>query len=140
MPRWFAPRTQLRALAMVLVLLPLPAMADCAADPAQMRAEGRAVTIVFRTHPARIQVGEMFSLDATLCPKAGAGVVTAFKVDASMPDHRHGMNYQPSMVRRRDNAYTASGLMFHMPGRWQFAFEVDSAGGHERILSDYRLD
>jgi len=96
------------------------------------------VAIAFTTQPAQIKVGELFSLNATLCPKAGA--VRAFKVDASMPDHRHGMNYQPSVVRKDENAYTASGLMFHMPGRWQLVFEVDSASGRERILADYFLD
>jgi len=85
-------------------------------------------------------VGELFSLQATLCPKPGAGAVRGMKVDASMPDHRHGMNYQPSVVRSGENSYTASGLMFHMPGRWQFVFEVDSASGRERIPADYLLD
>ena len=129
-----------RWLLMLAALLPLPALAACEADATQLRVAGHGLALVFKTHPARIRVGELFSLDATLCPKAGAGTVTAFKVDASMPDHRHGMNYQPSMVRQRDNAYTASGLMFHMPGRWQFAFEIDSGDGHERILSDYLVD
>ncbi|TRZ91298.1 MAG: hypothetical protein D4R84_14490 [Rhodocyclaceae bacterium] len=129
-----------RWLILVMGLLPVQALADCESGSTQHRAEGRAVTVAFATQPARIKVGEFFSLDATLCPKAGASAVRAFKVDASMPDHKHGMNYQPSVVRKGDNAYTANGLMFHMPGRWQLVFEVDSAAGRERILADYQLD
>lgn len=125
---------------MLLALLPPQALAECQASATQVRAEGRTVALVFQTRPARIKVGELFSLDATVCPKAGAGTVRAFKVDASMPDHRHGMNYQPSVLRKGEHAYSASGLMFHMPGRWQFAFEVDTASGRERLLSDHLLD
>ena len=130
----------LRALWMVAGLLALPALANCEAGSMQLRAEGRAFAIAYITQPARINVGELFSLDATLCPKPGAGAVRAFKVDAGMPEHRHGMNYLPSVLRTGDNAYTANGLMFHMPGRWQFVFEVDTATGRERILTDYLLD
>ena len=130
----------LRWLLVASAFLALPALADCESGPTRIRAEGRALSIAFTTQPAPIKVGELFSLEATLCPKAGASAVRAFKVDASMPDHRHGMNYQPSVVRSGENSYTASGLMFHMPGRWQLVFEVDSAGGRERILVDYFLD
>jgi len=130
----------LRWLLVVAGFLALPALADCESGAGRIRAEGRALAIVFTTHPARIKVGELFSLQATLCPKAGAGAVRAFKVDANMPEHRHGMNYLPSVLRTGDNAYTANGLMFHMPGRWQFVFEVDTANGRERILADYLLD
>jgi len=125
---------------LVLGLLPLYALADCDNTSARARAEGRAVIVVFNTLPARIRVGELFSLHATLCANAGASPVRAFKVDASMPDHRHGMNYKPSVVRQTEHDYTASGLMFHMPGRWQYVFEVDTADGRERILFDYLLD
>jgi hypothetical protein len=131
--RWFA---------LSLGVLPWPALAapDCAASSTQPRAEGRTMSIVFQTQPARIKVGELFSLDATVCPKAAAGAVRAFRVDASMPEHRHGMNYQPSVIRKTENAYSVNGLMFHMPGRWQLVFEVDTAGGRERLLADYLLD
>ena len=130
----------LRWLLVTSGFLAFQALADCESSSTQVRAEGRTAAIAFTTRPARIKVGELFSLDATLCVKAGAGAVRAFKVDASMPDHRHGMNYQPSVVRKGENAYTASGLMFHMPGRWQLVFEVDSTDGRERILADYLVD
>lgn len=133
-------RRGLLVVAALLTFPEFPALADCESGPARIRVEGRSVAIAFTTQPASIKVGEMFSLHATLCPKPGAGAVGGVKVDASMPDHRHGMNYQPRVVRSGENSYTASGLMFHMPGRWQFVFDVDSAGGRERILADYLLD
>ena len=118
----------------------LPAQANCDVAPGVTRVEGRNAVVAFKTQPGQIKVGELFVVDASLCAKNGGTLdATAFKVDATMPEHRHGMNYQPSVVKK-DGAYRASGLMFHMPGRWQFAFDVDMAQGRERILSDYRLD
>ena len=118
----------------------LPAQANCDVVPGVTRVEGRNAVVAFKTLPGQIKVGELFVMDASLCVKNGGTLdVTAFKVDATMPEHRHGMNYQPSVVKK-DGAYRVSGLMFHMPGRWQFAFDVDTVQGRERILSDYRLD
>ena len=127
-------------LALLLGLMPSAALADCEATSTELRAEGRTVTVMFATLPARIKVGELFSLDVTLCPSPAAGAIRGFKVDAGMPEHRHGMNYQPKVLRVGEYRYAANGLMFHMPGRWRFVFDIDTAAGRERILSDYLLD
>lgn len=116
------------------------AEANCDAAPGVTRAEGRTAVVAFKTVPAQLKVGELFALDATVCTNAGAVLdAISFKVDATMPEHRHGMNYQPSVVKK-NGVYQASGLMFHMPGRWQFAFEIDAASGRERVVSSYQLD
>ena len=50
--------------------------------------------------------------------------------DATMPAHRHGMNYQPRIMDVGDGVYQIDGLLFHMPGTWQIslsAFWGDSA-------------
>ena len=46
-------------------------------------------------------------------------------VDAWMPEHRHGMNYRPTVTRLAPGRWRAEGLMFHMPGRWELVFTVD---------------
>jgi hypothetical protein len=106
--------------------------------PSVSRVESARYVVVFRTRPAPIAVGEHFALEATVCPRAGAPPATGLRVDAHMPEHRHGMNYRAS-VSGRDGAYVAEGLLFHMPGRWQLLFDVEVGGRSERLVGDVEL-
>lgn len=46
------------------------------------------------------------------------------------------MNYKPSVHATGEGRYRTEGWVFHMPGRWEFAFE---AGG-ERFADSLRLE
>jgi hypothetical protein len=94
---------------------------------------------VFRTTPPVIKVGELFSLQAQVCPQDGISV-TGLKVDAGMPTHKHGMNYQPRVSSTGPGNYTATGLMFHMPGQCRFTFDLETPAGRERIHVDYAAE
>lgn len=53
---------------------------------------------------------------------------TRVTVDATMPAHRHGMNYEPRTAKVNNNHYAVKNLLFHMPGVWRFevtAYEND---------------
>jgi len=123
------------ALAAFLAASPA-AYADCDAGPGVLRGETSKVRLAFRTDPPAIRVGELFSLLAEVCPQSGTSV-TGLKVDAGMPAHKHGMNYRPRVSSTGPGKYTATGLMFHMPGQWQFTFDVETPAGRERIHVDY---
>jgi hypothetical protein len=71
-----------------------------------------------------IAVGRHFALDVMLCPPDA----TLLRVDASMPEHRHGMNYRPTVQDLGGGRWRAEGLMFHMPGRWELKLDVQAAG------------
>jgi hypothetical protein len=114
------------------------AWADCEAVAGARRVEGRDVVLAFKTRPAKIKVGELFAVDVAVCPKKGT--VKGISVDASMPEHKHGMNYKPTVKKNATEGFTATGLMFHMPGRWQFEFAVESSAGRERLLNTVDLD
>jgi hypothetical protein len=90
-------------------------------------------TVLYRAAP--IQVGRHFTLDLAVCPPP-----ESIRVDASMPAHRHGMNYAPSVVPLGGGRFRAEGLMFHMPGDWQFLFEVRGAGKTERATHDLHVE
>ena len=90
-------------------------------------------TIAYRTAPLR--VGEHFAVEFAVCPAP-----EAVKLDAWMPEHRHGMNYQPTIAALGGGRYRAEGLMFHMPGRWEFVFEVRAGGKAERLAQSVRLE
>ncbi len=97
------------------------------------RIESKAYVLAYRTEPAKIRIGEHFMVDFIICAKEAGVAPTAVRIDATMPEHRHGMNYQPSVTRRGPHQLRAEGLLFHMPGRWDFSFDVQGTGTRERI-------
>jgi hypothetical protein len=84
-------------------------------------------------------VGQLFALDLALCAKSGA-LPQRIQVDAHMPAHRHGMNYRPSLLPVADGVYRAEGLMLHMPGRWEFLFDLSADGRTDRVAAPFDLD
>ena len=123
---------------MLRLLLALVAGAPLAAYACEppagfaLRADSARYAVFFRTDPRAIEVGNHFSVEAIACAKAGGAAPDALKVDAQMPAHRHGMNSRATVERVAPGRFLARGLMFHMPGVWQFAFDVQRAGDTER--------
>jgi len=88
----------------------------------------------FRTEPAAIAVGRYFTVEIAVCPKPGVAAPDSVAVDAHMPEHRHGMNYKTQVSAASIGHYRAAGLMFHMPGRWEFIFDMRSGGKTDRLV------
>ena len=132
----------MRLLALVLALvLALPAWADCPLDLG--RGTGVVVfsehyMIAFRPEPMRIEVGEPFALIFNVCTKNG-NPAELVAVEATMPDHKHGMNYRPTIVAAGDGRYRAEGMVFHMPGRWEVAIDVRAGEESERLTHEIIL-
>jgi cytochrome c peroxidase len=93
--------------------------------------------VAYKSEP--IEVAKHFALEIEVCPKAGQPSPEAVKVDAHMPEHRHGMNYAPTLKALGPGRWRAEGLMFHMPGRWELVFEVRAAGMTDRMTSPVAL-
>lgn len=91
-------------------------------------------TLAYRADPHPIRTGQPLALDVVVCPGPGRPAPERLAVDATMPEHRHGMNYAPTVTSRGPGRFRAEGLLLHMPGRWQFAFEV-RAGGNTTLLT-----
>jgi hypothetical protein len=104
--------------------------------PAGTRAESARYLLAYRTVPERVALGEHFALEYTVCPRPGAPAPAMVSADAWMPEHRHGMNYKPGVKALGGGRFRAEGLLFHMPGRWEFVFQ---AGG-ERITHSVRIE
>jgi cytochrome c peroxidase len=88
---------------------------------------------------AAIEVAKHFSLEIAACAKAGHPAPENLKVDAHMPEHRHGMNYAPTVKAIASGRWSAEGLMLHMPGRWEFVFEIRAAGATDRVSSSLQV-
>jgi len=102
-------------------------------------AESPSYLVAWHALPMPPRVGEHFVVDLAVCPKAGSPPPGAVRVDATMPEHRHGMNYRPSVATLGAGRYRAQGLMFHMPGRWVMEFDIAAGTTIERATSEIVL-
>ena len=102
-------------------------------------AESASYKMVFRTQPEKVEIGKHFAVELAYCIKDGAGAVDSVRVDAHMPEHRHGMNYKTVVTSTGPRGYRAEGLMFHMPGRWEYIFELRAQGATERLTTSMVL-
>jgi hypothetical protein len=114
--------------------------AQACGNPGDTLAAGAHYTIAYRTAPSTIPTGAHFAIDFAVCPVGSAPTPRAVRVDASMPEHRHGMNYKATVTAKGPGRYRAEGLLFHMSGRWEIAFDVVTASATERIASSVVLE
>jgi hypothetical protein len=96
--------------------------------------------LAYRTQPPQVAIGVHFSVVFAVCPNGGAPAPDRIRVDAHMPEHRHGMNYRAVVTPAGEGRYRAEGLMFHMPGRWEYVFEVRGGDSTERLTHSIVLD
>ena len=128
-------REIVRRLAGAVVALTGVAAAACELPPG-VRVDSERISISYRTIPAKIAVGQPFVLEIAACAKTGAPVSERVKLDAHMPEHRHGMNYRTKVVSKGAGRFHSEGWLFHMPGRWEFLFDI----GTERLTHSVRID
>ena len=126
----------------VASLLPVAAMAqDCSpVMPGGRQLESARFLLGYRAIPGKPAVGKHFALELAICPKAGTAALDSVRVDAHMPEHRHGMNYKAQVVAGPGGRYKAEGLMFHMPGRWEILFDVRSGAKTDRLTQSIVLE
>lgn len=111
----------------------------CAPEPGSIEVVSPSLRLWYRPVAGRIEAGKAFSLAIGTCVSDGTGPgPRVLAVDASMPAHRHGMNYRPRVVAEGNGGARADGLLLHMPGEWQFEFLVGAADAPTRIT--HRLD
>ena len=118
--------------AALLLCVALPVVACPLPAPALQQGSVQAAWTV---DGAPIVVGRHFAIRVQVCP---AHAVLA-RVDATMPEHRHGMNYRPSVTRLGDGRWRVEGLMLHMPGRWELRLDVQAGGATEQLLDTISL-
>lgn len=131
----------LAALVLATPILATPALADCPLDLG--RGTGWVIfsdhyMLAFRPDPVRVEVGEPFALILNVCTKNDEPAELV-AVEAQMPEHKHTMNYKPTIAASSDGRYRVEGLVFHMPGRWELSFDVRAGEETERLSHDIIL-
>src|SRR5688572_19489445 len=112
--------------------------AASACEPALEGTRLESPRFVLAFKPEAVSVAQHFAVEVAVCAKTSA-VPESIKVDAHMPEHRHGMNYAPEVKPLGAGRWRAEGLMFHMPGKWEFVFEVRAAGRSDRMVHAFLL-
>lgn len=99
------------------------------------------VRIHYQFEPTAVQAGKPFSLSFQVCDNQQAlSGISLVKFDATMPAHGHGMNYLPQVQDLGQSQYRIDDLLLHMPGNWQFTFDVRYDDAKETQLSfDYTI-
>ncbi|HUQ25722.1 MAG TPA: cytochrome c peroxidase [Burkholderiales bacterium] len=110
-----------RSAVLFLSVALIPAAQACTPALEGPRLESRSYVLTYRAAP---EVGKHFQVEVAACAKNGPPP-KALKVDAHMPEHRHGMNYRPTVKALAPGRWQAVGLLFHMPGKWEFVFFVE---------------
>jgi hypothetical protein len=135
------PGRTLWLLALLASSPPVAVAGACGDDIAGARQiENSRYIVAYALSPALPATGKHFVVDLAVCPQDGAAPPQSVRVDATMPEHRHGMNYKPTIVRVKPGQYRAEGLMFHMSGRWELTFDLMSGGNTVRLADSIRLE
>lgn len=129
-----------RGVAAILLLACGAAQASTCGSATDKVVEGASYTVAYRTAPSPVAMGQHFALEVTVCPRGKAPPPRSLRVDAGMPEHKHGMNYKPTVTTKGGSRYRVEGMLFHMSGRWEIAFDVVTASGTERIADSVVLD
>jgi hypothetical protein len=99
--------------------------------------------VAYRPDPDPIPLNEVFDIDVRIFDgddHAKAVDDVTLDVDGRMPQHRHGMNRLPEVTRNTDGSWTVTGMLFHMPGRWELYFDITRGGVTERAQVAVNLD
>ena len=134
-------RSALLALASLLASAgPLSAATGCL--PPDAGAEMKSATplpvaAALRIRRSPVRVGAPFVVELRVCSLDGKPI-ERIAIDATMPAHRHGMNYKPEIVDLGEGRHEAKGFLFHMPGRWEITLSV--YGGEQPSHLTHGLD
>lgn len=134
-----------RGAAVVLGLAVAPfagAQSGCGASlpGTPQRVEGGRYTVAYAVAPDPVPMGTHFVVDFAVCARDGAPTPVEVRIDATMPEHRHGMNYRPTVTTLAPGVYRAEGMLFHMPGRWDITFDVVHGNRTDRLTSTLRVE
>ena len=93
----------------------------------------------YRVKSPPLKVAQHFSMQFLLCRDETALQIEAFKLDALMPAHGHGMNYKASINWLDDGLVEASGMLFHMPGQWRVTVNISYDGVARQTRLDFEI-
>ncbi len=110
------------------------AAAPVVGAPSELLTRAGRYRIVWSTAPVPLPLSELFVIKARVTDADGAPVSgVTLTVDASMPQHGHGMATRPETNEVGPGEFETKGMKFHMPGAWTVHFAVSGPRGTDRV-------
>lgn len=97
----------------------------------------------WRANREPIPEGESFAIDAWVFDAAHPDTPiddVALDIDAAMPQHGHGMSRAARVSDTGAGSWRAEGLLFHMAGGWQLAFDVTRGARTDRARAEVVIE
>lgn len=111
---------------------------ECENSDAPFLIEDQGIKVSIRPL-ADLAVSEPVPLSLTVCGEQMADAEVT--LDAAMPAHGHGINYEPShdVVARSDMGQQlhVEGVILHMPGQWQWRVSIKNSQGQRVLTHDF---
>jgi hypothetical protein len=104
-----------------------------------LKIEGARYVLAWRPIPAPIRAGEFVTLEVGVCARDGQPRPATLRVDATMPEHKHGMNYRPSVTPKGTDRFAADGVMLHMAGHWEIVFDINIGAAQESLRTSVEI-
>lgn len=81
------------------------------------------------------KVGQLFTVETRVDGVDGAALPQdlTVTVDATMPEHRHGMMTQPTTAAAGPGRWRSEGFKLHMHGKWVFAVTVSQGASTDTL-------
>ena len=121
------------------------------AAPAEPVATARKLyRVQWRSIPDPPPLSTLFEVEVTVTDPDGKPVEDAkVTVDATMPQHGHGMATKPEQdpgvcdaagaCRHPGGRYRTRGMKFHMPGEWKLRIDVEGPSGTDHLEAPVRM-
>lgn len=112
-------------------------------DPGTVVSAAGGYEIRYAIEPVPIPLNDPFDLVLEVTDRrtgTPVGDDVALLADGRMPHHRHGMLREPVIVREAAGRFRVEGMQFHMPGYWEFHFDLVRDGRFERAQVAVELD
>ena len=90
--------------------------------------------------PDPIPLNDYFELLVSVLELEESSEELLVEVDARMPAHNHGMNVLPSLTSIQRGQWTASGMLFHMPGHWEITVRMTRGSALDTAIFNVILD
>lgn len=87
----------------------------------------------------RIPMAQHILVEVQVCDGAKTSPAVLTRIDATMPAHRHGMNYRPRVSPIGPGRFRIEGMMFHMSGDWRLEFELSAGTEVQRLFHDVQI-
>lgn len=99
-----------------------------------LSSSGGTFSVVLKSSPAPIPLNEPFELtvDVRLARPVDDTNPLWLAVEATMPEHAHGMNTRPRVEALPDGRFAVKGLLFHMAGEWELVLNIAKGRIHEQ--------